>query len=145
MLKCGKKLAAKNVCMCVCVFGNEIEHFQLLLSEIINPFLPLPRLICLSPLSQLCPPLRLCLPLPSLPPSLPHCLHFQASRPVGVGFCDGNHGPRRPLCLQRSRKRGRLYEWSRGANFSRAGHHRNHPQSFSGHICLHLHFRHLRF
>ncbi len=73
------------------------------------------------------------------------CLHIQASRPVGVGFCDGNHGPRRPLCLQRSLKRGRLHERPRGENFSRAGHHRNHPQSFSGHICLHLHLRHLRF
>lgn len=84
-------------------------------------------------ISTLPPPLRLCLP----------CL--QASRPVGVGFCDGNHGPRQPLCLQRSRKRGRLHERPRGANSSRAGHHRNCPQSFSGHICLHLHLRHLRF
>lgn len=67
MLKCGKKLAAKNVCVCV---WERDGTFSATLSEIINPFLPLPRLICPSPLSQLCPPLRLCLPLPSLPPSL---------------------------------------------------------------------------
>lgn len=72
-------------------------------------------------------------------------LNLKAWRPVGVGFCDGNHGPRQPLCLQRSRKRGGRHERPRGENSSRAGHHRNHPQSFSGHICLHLHLCHLRF
>lgn len=61
-----------------------------------------------------------------------------------VAFCDGNHDHRQPLYLQHSRKRGRLNERSRGANFSGAGHHRNRSQSFSGHIRLHLHFCHLR-
>ncbi|KAG7479902.1 hypothetical protein JOB18_038506 [Solea senegalensis] len=38
---------------------------------------------------------------------LPPLVQCVASRPVGVGFCDGNHGPGQPLCLQRSRKRRR--------------------------------------
>lgn len=69
----------------------------------------------------------------------------QASRPLGVGFCDGNHGPWQPLCLQHSHHRRWLDEWPRGANLGRAGYHRNGPQSFSGYFCLYLHICHLRF
>ena len=68
----------------------------------------------------------------------------QASRPLEVGFCDGNHGPRQPLCLQHSHRRRWLDEWPRGANLGRPGYHWNGPQSFSGHFCLYLHFCHLR-
>lgn len=120
-------------CVCVCVC------FSYSFSEVINLFLSLLHLIsiCLSPLFNF----NFVLSFTSLPP----WLHMQASRPVGVGFCDGNHGPRRPLCLQRSRKRGWLHERPRGANFSRAGHHWNHPQSFSGHIRVHLHLSHIKF
>lgn len=104
------------------------------MSETINQFL-----FCL-PLISICPSPLFNFNSVLHPP--PH--HIQAPRPVGVGFCDGNHGPRRPLCLQRSCERGRLRERPRGADSSRAWHHRNHPQSFSGHICLHLHLRHIR-
>lgn len=68
----------------------------------------------------------------------------QAWRPLGVGFCDGNHGPRQSLCLQRSRQGGRPGERSWGTDLSCAGDNRDHPQSTGGHICLHLHIRHLK-
>lgn len=77
--------------------------------------------------------------------SLPSCLTTsQAWRPLGVGFCDGNHGPRQSLCLQRSREGGRPRERSWGTDLSCAGDNRNRSQSTSGHICLHLHNCHLK-
>lgn len=69
----------------------------------------------------------------------------QASRPVGVGVCDGNHGPRQPLCLQHPRHRWWLDQRPRGANPGRAGYHWNNPQPSSGHFCLYLHICHLSF
>lgn len=80
-----------------------------------------------------------------LNPLIPSSVSPQASRAVVVGFCDGNHGPQQPLCLQRSRQRGRRHKRPRGTHFSRAGHHRNRPQSVGGHIRLHLHLGHIRF
>lgn len=69
----------------------------------------------------------------------------QASRPMGVGVCDGNHGPRQPLCLQHPRHRWWPDQRPRGANPGRAGYHRNDPQPSSGHFCLYLHICHLSF
>lgn len=111
-------------------------------AEIINLLLSL-LFLRLSPLfifNTVLPFTSTCVSHPHLHPP-----HVQASRPVAVGFCDGNHGPRQPLCLQHSCQRGWLHERPRGENLSCAGHHRHHPQSFSGHNCLHLHLGHLRF
>lgn len=86
--------------------------------------------------------------LPTLPSCSPHshpCLTAsQAWRPLGVGFCDGNHGPRQSLYLQRSHQGVRPRERPRGTDLSCARDHRNRPQSTGRHICLHLHIRHLK-
>lgn len=76
-------------------------------------------------------------------PFTAHCPNDQAWRPLEVGVCDGNHGPRQPLCLQHPQHRRGPDQRPRGANPGRAGHHRNSPQPFSGHFRLHLHVCHL--
>lgn len=83
--------------------------------------------------------------LPSRSPLSHPCLTAsQAWRPPGVWFCDGNHGPRQSLCLQRSREGGRPRERSGGTDSSCAGDNRDRPQSTGGHNCLHLHVCHLK-
>lgn len=78
-----------------------------------------------------------------LVPSRAHHPDDQVWRPLGVGVCDGNHGPRQPLCLQHPQHRRGPEQRPWGANPGRAGHHRNSPQPFSGHFRLHLHVCHL--
>lgn len=128
-IQCLEFVACK---FCVCVCGWIIFCYSVIMNPTVSSLHPIS--ISLS--------LRFVLAFTAFPPSFP--LRSQASRPLGVGFCDGNHGPRQSLCLQRSREGGRLYERSRGTHSSRAGYNRNCPQSFGGHICLHLHVRHLK-